>query len=276
MYLYRYISDMHFGRISGDFRGIYVLNIIKRNSPNRNADRRGYIPDTIVCHITEGSFPGSIHWVTNPESKVSYHFMVSSDGEVTQCVAIEDTAWANGTTTDGGNRDAWHSLIARVRNRRVNANLYTVSIGFEGRHAEKRGALTMNQTTAAVQLIRHIRDEIKRIWGVSILFTLDNIIGHSDITPRHKPNCPGERFPFYEVIQLVKEMEEVDVRFNTVSEIPAGFLRENVQKWIRDGHLQGTGTNAGGEVQGLNLTEDMIRCVILAGRISVRPGCSPG
>lgn len=236
-------------------------------SPNRNAGRSGWKPDIIVCHITEGDFPGSINWVTNPESKVSYHFMISRGGEVTQCVPIKDTAWANGTTTDGGNRDAQHSLIHTVRERRVNANLYTVSIGFEGRHALMLGELTVEQITAAVALCIHIRKEITRLWGINIKFMHDSIIGHSDITPRHKPNCPGQRFPFYELLHQLNEKEEDKMRFNTLNQIPRGFLRDSVQKWINEGHLQGTGTNAAGEVQGLNLTEDMIRCVILAERI---------
>lgn len=249
-----------------------IKEIKQRITTNRNASRQGRNPDIIVCHITEGDFPGSINWVCNPESKVSYHYMISREGDITQCVPIHDTAWANGTTTNGDSQDAQHSLLSNVRKRRDNANLYTVSIGFEGRHALVLGALTGDQIQAAVSLCNHIRNEIIRLYGYEIMFDRENVVGHSDISPKHKPNCPGQRFPFNEILYHLNLKEEVVMRYNTLNEIPAGILRNSVLKWIRDGHIQGTGTNANGEVIGLNLTEDMIRSVIIAERIiNARP-----
>ena len=168
--------------------------------------RQGHIPDIIVCHITDGAFPGSISWVTNPQSQVSYHYMVSRAGDITQCVDIRNTAWANGTNNNG-TRDNRHSRLAAVRDRRVNANLYTVSIGFEGRHSETRGALTPEQTSAAVFVIELIRDEVKNIWNKKIPVSRDNIVGHTCITPLHRPNCPGDLFPFDRIIKHLQELE---------------------------------------------------------------------
>lgn len=49
---------------------------------------------TVVIHVTQGSYAGTISWFQNPESQVSAHYVVrSSDGEVTQMVADADTAW---------------------------------------------------------------------------------------------------------------------------------------------------------------------------------------
>ena len=177
------------------------MKIIQRPSLNHTRGRQNWTPDMIVCHITDGTFPGSINWVTNAQSQVSYHFMISRTGEITQCVNIENTAWANGTTNDGSGRDNRRSRLEAVRSRRANANLYTISIGHEGRHSETNGALTPEQLTATTWLIEHIRSEVNRIWNTDIPLTRDNIVGHVCITPRHRPNCPGVQFPFDEIIQ---------------------------------------------------------------------------
>ncbi|WP_411576902.1 N-acetylmuramoyl-L-alanine amidase [Streptomyces sp. SCSIO ZS0520] len=49
---------------------------------------------TIVIHVTQGSYAGSISWFQNPASGVSAHYILrSSDGEVTQMVRDGDTAY---------------------------------------------------------------------------------------------------------------------------------------------------------------------------------------
>ena len=159
-----------------------IMTITQRPSPNHSPGRQGHVPVLFVNHITEGAFPGSIEWVLNPDSAVSYHFLISRVGEITQCVAIENTAWANGTTNGGCRRDNKHSRLAVVRDRRINANLLSVSIGYEGKHGETQGALTAAQQAAAVWLKRHIQEEVRRIYGTTIPFTRDTIVGHVDVT----------------------------------------------------------------------------------------------
>ncbi|WP_242002088.1 N-acetylmuramoyl-L-alanine amidase [Kribbella steppae] len=49
---------------------------------------------TIVIHVTQGSYAGTISWFKNPSAQVSAHYVIrSSDGQVTQMVAEKDTAW---------------------------------------------------------------------------------------------------------------------------------------------------------------------------------------
>ena len=185
------------------------MNITQRPSPNHTVGRQGWIPDIIVCHITEGTFPGSINWVTNSQSQVSYHFMISRRGEVTQCVNIRNMAWANGTTNNNDSRDNRHSLITNVRNRRVNANLFTISIGFEGLHREMQGGLVLAQLEAAVNLIKFLREEVRRIWDVIIPVNRTHIVGHVDITPRTRPYCPGVNFPYAEIIRRLNAENQI-------------------------------------------------------------------
>ena len=184
-----------------------MLNIIDKKTPNFTPGRQSWQPDIIVNHITDGHFPGSINWVMNPQSRVSYHFMVSHSGAVYQLVNLVDTAWANGTTTNGANNDNKHSLLELVRTRNVNANLYTISIGYEGRHAITRGALSPKQMEAGISLIAHIRDEVRRIWDIHIPF--ENIVGHRDIAPIWRSHCPGAKFPLYEMIQQLQIRDDI-------------------------------------------------------------------
>ncbi|WP_230423797.1 N-acetylmuramoyl-L-alanine amidase [Streptomyces radicis] len=66
---------------------------VPAHTANYAAGRSSAI-DTVVIHVTQGSYAGSISWFQNPASQVSAHYVIrSSDGEVTQTVRDGDTAW---------------------------------------------------------------------------------------------------------------------------------------------------------------------------------------
>ena len=176
------------------------MNMTHRPSPNRTVGRRGHTPDFIVLHTTGASFTSAINTITNPASQVSYHFVISRSGEVVQSVDIENMAWAAGTRTDGGTRDVKHSKVPEVRQRRINANLFTTSIGFGDMPA---GNPSPEQMDSAVELIRFIRSEVLRIYGFEIPVARTHIVGHVDITPITRPSCPGRNFPFDELISRI-------------------------------------------------------------------------
>ena len=203
------------------------MQIQQQPSPNKNRGRQGRVPDIIVCHITEGAFAGAVSWITNPTSRVSYHYVVAQNGQIVQAVDIEDTAWANGTTNGTDSRANRYSHLAAVRERGVNANLFTISIGFEGRSHETAGRLTPAQFEAGVWLIGHIRGEVERIYGIDI--PAENIVGHADITPRWKPNCPGREFPFEEIRKGVTPDQ---VRNHSVGNRNDGYGEPS--QWARD------------------------------------------
>ncbi|WP_320069892.1 N-acetylmuramoyl-L-alanine amidase, partial [Micromonospora sp. RTGN7] len=49
---------------------------------------------TVVVHVTQGSYAGTVSWFQNPSSGVSAHYVVrSSTGEITQMVREGDTAY---------------------------------------------------------------------------------------------------------------------------------------------------------------------------------------
>lgn len=83
-----------FGRISQanrpDQPGVgYVQSVNYRDASRGPGD-----VDTVVIHVTQGSYGGTISWFQNPDAQVSSHYVVrSADGEVTQMVEEEDIAW---------------------------------------------------------------------------------------------------------------------------------------------------------------------------------------
>ena len=194
------------------------MQITQRPSPNRNIGRQSQTPDFIVCHITGGSFTSAINTILNAANQVSYHFVVGRDGAIVQAVSIEDTAWANGTTNSGDNRDNRHSTISAVRERRRNANQFTVSIGFAD---SSGGELAPAQLTAGVNLIGHIRNEVRRIYSFDIPIARSNIVGHHEINPITRPNCPGPRFPFDEILRRLRESELQGASAGSPSRPPA-------------------------------------------------------
>jgi N-acetyl-anhydromuramyl-L-alanine amidase AmpD len=181
------------------------FKIIKKNSPNKMS-RKGWKPDMIVSHITEGSYAGAVSWLCNSKSQASAHFVVSKKGEITQLVDIREAAWANGTSTDPNKNNYYgKSSLKLVRDRKTNANYYTISIEHEGFYKNGYGALTPKQLEASIWLHKHIIEEVKKIYGIEILLDRNHIVGHYQIDPIRKPNCPGRAFQFDEIIQALRE-----------------------------------------------------------------------
>jgi N-acetyl-anhydromuramyl-L-alanine amidase AmpD len=177
-----------------------MLKITQKPSPNFVAGRQGQIPDHICLHTTGGTFTSADNWIRNAASQVSYHFIIKRDGEIVQYVDIRNWAFANGTRNDGGNLCNSRSTLALVRQRRINANLYTVSISFADMPA---GNPSPQQLESVVALINWINNECQRIYGARIPIRRDRVVGHGEITPVTRANCPGKAFPFDEVIRRV-------------------------------------------------------------------------
>ena len=229
------------------------MQIINRPSPNRTSGRQGQIPDFIVCHITGGSFTSAINTITNPASQVSYHFVVNREGTVAQSVDISDTAWANGTTINGDNRDNHHSTIPQIRSRRLNANQFTISIGFAD---STSGELSAVQLLAGVDLLMYILAYVRNLYGFDIPLARTNIIGHHEVNPITRPFCPGPRFPFEELITRAREISLVKYQ----NEIIPPIQPNNPSPWAKDAWNWGTllGLTDGTSPQGIPTREQMI------------------
>ncbi|WP_058303458.1 N-acetylmuramoyl-L-alanine amidase [Gorillibacterium timonense] len=182
------------------------MNIIQKGNAHTNSSsREGHVPFIIVDHISAGSMSSMDSWFTSPSNTVSSaHFGVSKSGKIHQYVPITRMAWANGLTTDAIPKAA-ASLVRQ--NAPVNPNKYTVSIEHEGTD----GNLTEAQFAATVELHRFIAAEVKWLYGQALLLDEQHVIGHFQVDPARKPNCPGPKFPWSRLYQALSSSESVRI-----------------------------------------------------------------
>jgi N-acetylmuramoyl-L-alanine amidase len=161
-----------------DEGGMDELVHAERLSPNY--DERNAPVSMVVLHYTEmEGADAAIERLTDPEAKVSAHYIISEAGEVTRLVPEEKRAWHAGVSYWRGETD-------------VN----TVSVGIEldhPGHAYGYREFADAQIAALVPLLAGIvaRYDIPRA----------NVVGHSDVAPQRKTD-PGELFPWARIAQL--------------------------------------------------------------------------
>ncbi len=191
------------------------MKIIEYTTVNMSS-RQGWVPDMICCHQTAGAVKSAINWFKNPMSKVSAHYIVDKEGQIYNFVPIEKMAWANGSNSTDKSLPYHYSKSksAIVRERKTNANFYTVSVEFEN---DNTGILTEAQYNAGLFLMKHIRSELKRIYGVEFNADREHIIAHSDINPTQKAGCPGKDFPFD---RFIADLNKDDADIKTVERTP--------------------------------------------------------
>jgi N-acetylmuramoyl-L-alanine amidase len=142
---------------------------------NFTKGRKGWEPDRIGIHVTEGSESATESWFDNEASDVSSHYIVSKIGEIRQEVLEEDSAWTQGRV--------FNPTAKVIREREhVNPNYYFISIEHEG---DGNSDLTDAQRIASAELIADI---ISR-WP-KIKLDREHIIGHREIYA--KKTCPGK------------------------------------------------------------------------------------
>lgn len=208
------------------------------NSYTNKSSRRNRIPKIIVEHISEGSMASMINWFTSPNNKdSSAHFGVSKKGEIYQFVAIEDCAWANGLTS--GIENATAELVLK-RGGSINPNWYSVSIEHEGIWSETQGKLTSEQFEATKELHRYIIEYIKDKYGYVIEPSRKTIIGHFEIDRKQRPNCPGQLFPFREIIDYLNNygLPFGDIKGHWAENLIVEAYEQGIIKGYPDGTFQ--------------------------------------
>lgn len=185
------------------------MNIQQYSTVNKSS-RNGYKPMFICWHIADGTYNGTITWERNSSSQVSSHFVLGKNGEVAQLVPLDMAAW-----TQGGIRNPTHPYVKSHPS--VNPNQYCVSIECEGFWKETKGKLTDAQFNSAVELTKHIVSEVKKLYNVDIPIDREHIIGHCEINTVTRSHCPGELFPFDELIALARGEDAEPVQDETAS-----------------------------------------------------------
>ena len=136
----------------------------------------------IVLHCMDGYYKGTISWFQNKTSKVSAHFLISQQGEITQMVKEQDTAWhcfkLNQCSIGIEHEDLGHSDSTNW----VRPDQYKASVNLSIMLCKKFG-LTEND------IVRH---------GEPWIVALGKAKGMAH------PNCPGSNFPFEKYKEDVK------------------------------------------------------------------------
>lgn len=185
------------------------MNIQQYSTVNKSG-RNGYKPMFICWHIADGTYNGTISWETDKDSKVSSHFVLGKNGEVAQLVPLDMAAW-----TQGKIRNPTHPYVKSHLS--INPNQYCVSIECEGFWKETKGKLTDAQFNSAVELTKHIVSEVKKLYNVDIPIDREHMIGHCEINTVTRSHCPGELFPFDELIALARGEDAETVQDETAS-----------------------------------------------------------
>ncbi|GAB2612605.1 N-acetylmuramoyl-L-alanine amidase [Kribbella endophytica] len=142
------------------------------SSSNYRVGRTSAI-STIVIHVTQGSYAGTISWFKNASAQVSAHYVVrSSDGQITQMVAEKDTAW--------------HAR---------SANPYSIGIEHEG-FVDQPSWFTDAMYRASAALTKNIAERR------GIPKTRTYIKGHSEM-PDNDHTDPGPNWNWTYYMQLV-------------------------------------------------------------------------
>ncbi len=153
------------------------MNITFTASPNFN-ERTGDV-NMIVLHYTGmESGDAALERMCDPESKVSAHFMVWEDGEVSQLVGEDKRAWHAGV---GG----WQG----------DGDINSCSIGIEivngGHNVPLADGSLPPYPETQIQSVIALCDYLR----ASHIIPHTRIVGHSDIAPARKED-PGEHFPW--------------------------------------------------------------------------------
>lgn len=150
------------------------MRIFDQPSPNHDARPDGQAIDMIVLHYTDMESAGAaIARLSDPEARVSAHYVIDEDGTIVRLVPEQ--------------RRAWHAGVSAWAGRR---GLNGCSIGIElvnPGHSCGYRPFPAAQIDSLITLTRDI--------AVRYAIPRQRVLGHSDIAPARKVD-PGELFPW--------------------------------------------------------------------------------
>ena len=150
------------------------------DTPSPNFDERSLPISMIVLHYTGMQDAASaIARLSDPEAKVSAHYLIAEDGQIVRMVSEDKRAWHAG-------RSHW---------RKVN-DVNSASVGIEivnPGHEFGYRPFPVAQIDALIPLMQEITLRYR--------ITRGNVVGHSDIAPARKDD-PGELFPWERLARL--------------------------------------------------------------------------
>ena len=154
------------------------MHIVQRpTSKHGPASKEPITPYYLVIHDTQGSHPGDLNWLLNPDAEVSVHYLVAPNGAIYQMVQDDKRAWHAG-------RSSWVGY----------SGMNNFSIGIEVSHVSATGKL---YPTAQLKSL----DELIWMLHSKHHFKGARPIGHREIAPGRKsdPDLNLENYTWQKV-----------------------------------------------------------------------------
>lgn len=214
--------------------------------------------DRLTPHHTAGvcSVEGLLNLFANPSRQASCNYAIGNDGRIGLCVPEDCRAWTSSSSANDN-----RAITFEVSNSAAGGNWPVSAAAFESlvklcvdicrRHGKKKLLWIPDKTKALAYQPK--ADEM--------LLTMHQWFAST--------NCPGpylgSKFPELAArvtnqLNMKDEDEEDMVRYNTVNELP-DWARRDIQTLINKGYIKG------GDGGKLDLTMDMVRTLIICGRM---------
>ena len=134
-------------------------------SPSQHRSTRNHHkPSLVVIHGDAGkSDRGTVAWITNPSSKVSYHYLIGRDGQVYQFVQESESAW--------------HAGRSRWNGEEINGSVNSISVGVAFAN-DGQEPFRHEQYKEGAKLVAEICER----WAIP----LHRIRGHYEVSPGRK------------------------------------------------------------------------------------------
>ena len=162
-------------------------------------------PDAIIIHFTSSqSKKATVNWFLNSQSKTSQHFVIDTNGMVTQMVSLDSIAWAAGRSEYDG-RTGWNKYSINIV--LVNPGLLN-PIGnkymswFGAIYDSDEIILTNHKNdkpgTLATGWKKFSKEQIETVFKLSKFlsekYEIKYVLGHDEVAPFRKVD-PGPLFP---------------------------------------------------------------------------------